>query len=204
MRPDRNDTRKRRDRGFTLPEMAVSGAVSAFLMLAAYELLLTGAEFQAEAESRIRLNQQARVSFETLMNGTIVNGGIGTDLTNQVQGVRGRTTLPLTALRNDYRLRLTDNGLQHDGDQVPGFTVQCTGAGAPLPDCTDADDTQTVTGWIATDPDLSDTTRSVDGRTVEAGITIVDPWQVQRPRGHPGEAVETYRTIITRRSEGLL
>ena len=89
-------------------------------------------------------------------------------------------------------------------DQVPGFTVQCTGAGAPLPDCTDADDTQTVTGWIATDPDLSDSTRSVDGRTVEAGITIVDPWQVQRPRGRPGEAVETYRTIITRRSEGLL
>ncbi len=202
MRPDRNDTRKRRDSGFTLPEMAVAGAVSAFLMLAAYELLLTGAEFQAEAESRIRLNQQARTSFETLMNGTVVNGGVGADLTDQVQGLRGQTTVPGTALRNDSRLRLSDNGLQHDGDQVPSFTIQCTGVAAPLPDCTYATDTQTVTGWIATDPTLSDTARSVDGRTVETGITIVDPWQVQRPRGRPGQAIEEYRTIITRRSEG--
>jgi type II secretory pathway pseudopilin PulG len=194
--------RKRRDAGFTLPELAVAGGVSAFLMLAAYELLLTGATFQAEAESRIRLNQQARSSFETLMNGSIVNGGIGTDLTDEVQGVRGQTTVPGTALRNNYRLRLTDNGLQHDGDQVPSFTIPCTGVGTPLPDCTDASDTQTVTGWIATDPTLTDTIRSVDGRTVEAGITIVDPWQVQRPRSRPGQAIEEYRSIITRRSEG--
>ncbi len=205
MRPS-HDTRPRRrkDAGFTLPEMAVAGAVSAFLMLAAFELLLTGAEFQAEAESRIRMNQQARGSFETLMNGTIVKGGLGFDFTDEVQGVRGQTTLPLTALRNNYRLRLSDNGLQHNGDQVPNFTVRCTGPGEPLPDCTGASDTETVTGWIATDPDLSDSVRSVDGRTVETGVTIVDPWQVQRPRGRPAEAIEQYRTIITRRSEGAL
>ncbi len=194
--------RNRRDAGFTLPELAVAGGVSAFLMLAAYELLLTGATFQAEAESRIRLNEQARTSFETLMNGSVVVGGTGTDLTDEVQGVRGQTTVPGTALRNDYRLRLTDNGLQHDGDQVPSFTIPCTGVGTPLPDCADASDTQTVTGWIATDPTLSDTARSVDGRTVETGITIVDPWQVQRPRSRPGQAIEEYRSIITRRSEG--
>lgn len=194
--------RKRRDAGFTLPELAVAGGVSAFLMLAAYELLLTGATFQAEAESRIRLNQQARTSFETLMNGAVVNGGVGTDLTDEIQGVRGQATLPASALRNDYRLRLTDNGLQHDGDQVPSFTIPCTGVGTPLLDCTGASDTQTVTGWIATDPTLSDTVRSVDGRTVETGIIIVDPWQVQRPRSRPGQAIEEYRSIITRRSEG--
>ena len=194
--------RNRRDTGFTLPELAVAGGVSAFLMLAAYELLLTGATFQAEAESRIRLNEQARTSFETLMNGSVVVGGTGTDLTDEVLGVRGQTTVPGTALRNDYRLRLTDNGLQHDGDQVPSFTIPCTGVGTPLPDCTGAGDTQTVTGWIATDPTLSDTARSVDGRTVETGITIVDPWQVQRPRSRPGQAIEEYRSIITRRSEG--
>lgn len=193
---------RRRDAGFTLPELAVAGTVSAFLMLVAYELLLTGAEFQAEATSRIRMNQQARASFETLMNGTIVPGGLGTDLSDEVQGIRGQITIPVTPMRNDYRLRLSDNGLQHDGDQVPTFTIQCTGPGVPLPDCIDAADTETVTGWMAADPVLSGTLRSVNGRTVEAGMTIVDPWQLQRRRGRPASAIDGYRTIITRRSEG--
>lgn len=201
----RNKSRtRRRDAGFTLSELAVAGTVSAFLMLVAYELLLTGAEFQAEATSQIRMNQQARASFETLMNGTIVPGGLGTDLSNQVQGVRGQTTIPVAPMRNDYRLRLSDNGLQHDGDQVPTFTIQCTGPATPLPDCINAADTETVTGWIAADPVLSGAQRSVNGMTVEAGVTVVDPWQLQRRRGRPAAAVDGYRTIITRRSEGAL
>ncbi|WP_417518829.1 PilW family protein [Minwuia sp.] len=193
---------RRQHGGFTLPELMIAGAIASFLMLVTWELLLQGAEIHAETEARARMNDQARQSFEILTHGGTASGGAtGTDGTGQVRGVRTGEAVP-AGLRTNGRLTLSGNGLQIDGDRSADQTITCIAANDPLPDCTGEGNVLTVRGWIAEDPTLQATTRSVAGRTVETGLGLADPLHVQRRQRRPGAESEDYRTIITRMTEG--
>lgn len=192
-----------RQRGFTLPELAIAGGIAAFLMLVAWELLLQGAEIKAESEARTRMNTQARQNFEMLLYGGKASGGAGgNDGTGEVRGIATGEALPAGTLREQFRLRVESNGLTIRGDETGNPRVTCTGPGEPLPDCTSAGAVLSVNGQLAADPALESATRSVSGHTVETGISVADPWQAARPNARPGSAVEDYRTIIMRMNEG--
>jgi len=194
---------RRRQSGFTLPELTIAGGIASFLLLVTWELLLQGAEHKAEIETRTRINAQAReVSRMIRLGGVAANGTIGTDGTGVVQGLKTAETGETTFARSLSRLTASGNGLSLSSSTTTTMTVDCDGAGDPLPDCASASDTVTVNGWMAADLAADSSVRSAGGITSETAITLTDPWQVQRSRRRPGTESETYRSIVGRLSEG--
>lgn len=196
-------TARRRQTGFTLPELTIAGAIASFLLLVTWELLLQGAETRAEVEARSRIDAQAREAYSIIrLGGVAANGALGNDGTGVVQGLRTGEAGDTAFTRAQSRLTATGNGLSMTNSRTTTMTIECSGAGAPLPDCASASDTVIVNGWLADAPTVDGTVRSAAGITSETGLTLTDPWQAQRPHRRPGTDTETYRSIVGRLSEG--
>lgn len=187
--------RRKRQAGFTLMEIMVAVTVSATVLTPALALLFATLEWRDEAAATIRLNQQARLTFDVLANGARA-GSNGTNGTPYIYGIRGRKVAPSGALRSNYSLQYVSNGLTVTGDTFAATTVTCTAAEQPLPDCTAAGQVKTVTGYLGRDVTLDAVNRSVSGRTVEAAITVTDPFEARRLE-NPRLASETYRGVFT-------
>jgi hypothetical protein len=159
-------------------------------------MLLKAFTWHDEIANRLTLNRQAREVMHILAEGGRSTTA-GTDATTNIYGMHQRKTAPAGTLRTNYRLQYTSNGKTLLSSQMAAMTVPCTGAARPLPDCVDASQTKTVDGWVASDVSLNSTTRSVGTRTTEVVVTLANPFAAQRQE-NPAEAVERYRTILTR------
>jgi hypothetical protein len=157
--------------------------------------MLNAYNWYAEVQSELALNREARQVFDLIGNGA-KSPTTGNDLTPYLYGLRGRNTTPAGALRTNYALQYPSNNLTARGDSMAVMTITCTGVAVPLPDCTAANQTKTVSGWIGSDPLLNSATRSSGNRTVEVTVTVTDPFQAQRAV-NPAMATETYRTVFT-------
>lgn len=187
--------RLRKSDGFTLPELMIAGAITSFLMLVTWELILQGADIEAESQARGRMNDQARQAFVMLDTG-------GVDTATDVRGIRTNENLPSGALADDGRLRVSDGGGVVLSDLGPESSVTCLAPLIPHPDCLLLGQTITVRGWFPATPEINSVLRSVNDRTVEVGVSITDPWLKRREQRRPDSEIETYRTIVTRMNEG--
>ncbi len=194
------DTAKPSEAGFTLIEVMIAGTLSLLLFLPAYAMLNQTTRFADIVQSRFRQSEQARQVLGVLGDGS---AQFGTQANARgfalVEGLRSRPTIPTGwPLRQSGQFTMTDsNNLVVTGDRVPALSVQCTGAGVPIPDCTGTE-TRAVQGWIGSDPSLVQSS----GQTVGVGISITDPFRAQRlarspSKGALGNATETYRTIFS-------
>lgn len=188
-----------REAGFTLIEAMIAGTLSLLVLLPAYAMLNRTYRFADVIQSRSQQNAQARQVLELLGDGS---APFGTQTNARgfamVEGLRSRPAMPTGwTLRQASQFTMSDsNSLVVSGDQVPSFSVQCAGAGFPIPDCTGAE-TRIVQGWLGRDPTLVQSSSS----TVGVGISITDPFRAQRLASTPSSAsvsgaTETYRTIF--------
>jgi Tfp pilus assembly protein PilW len=187
---------KRRQAGFTMMELMIATTLGMTLLTVALTLLNQSLEMAAEMEGRLRLNAQARSVFVVLSDGGRNITASGTDGTNEVYGLRRRQTATAGGFRQDYRLNYANNGLTLDGDTLATVTVDCNGTADPLPDCTGAADSETVTGWLGEDVTVENDARSVWDRTVETEFTLVNPYLVRRRRVANSQTIDRYQTIF--------
>ena len=186
--------RKARQKGFTLIEVMFAATTGLFVMLPAMEILFRSYAWYAEVQTLLTLNREAREAFDVVSNGgrLVTNGNDGTPY---VYGVHGRKAAPSGSLRNNYTLSYTSNNLNLRGDQMASMSIACTAAAKPLPDCA-VGQTKTVAGWIGSDATLTTSSRSINSRTVEITMTLVDPYEAQRIKV-PANAAASYRTVLT-------
>lgn len=188
-----------REAGFTLIEAMIAGTLSVLVLFPAYTMLNRTYRFADVIQSRSQQNAQARQVLELLGDGS---AAFGTQTNARgfamVEGLRSRPAIPTGwTLRQASQFTMPDsNGMVVSGDQIPSFSVQCSGPGAPVPDCTGAE-TRNVQGWLGRDPTLVQSSSS----TVGIGITITDPFRAQRlpstsSSASVSGATETYRTMF--------
>lgn len=185
--------------GFTLVEVMVAGTLSLLLFLPAYAMLRQTYRFADIVQSRFRQSEQARQVLGLLGDGS-AQFGTQTNARGfaMVEGLRSRPAIPTGwTLRKASQFTMSDsNGLVITGDGVAPLSLQCSGPGIPIPDCTGSE-TRIVQGWVGHDPSLVQSS----GQTVGVGISITDPFRAQRLAGSPGSgslgtATETYRTMF--------
>lgn len=184
------------DAGFTLAETLVAGTLVLLLVLPAMEILSRTYRFVGSVQSRARQSQEARQVLGLLGDGT---AEFGTQANprgfRMVEGLRGRATLPqnwpLRSVTAPGQFVMTDANVRVDGDAVAPVQVACTGAGAPIPDCTGTE-VRSVQGWLGADPQLAQA-----GRTISVGIAITDPFQARRRDPDLARITETFRTLFT-------
>lgn len=176
--------RLRRQRGFTLTELAFGGLIATGLSVVALELLLTSANVKMELDSQLRVNRAARQSLSIVAEGG-VDGG------STALGARARAGPPPVVLVDGEVLQMTSTGGTVTGDRNTPVTVTCVATGEPLPACTGPGTTVVVDGHLAAQPAFQDQARSVTDRTVETEILVRDPWAATRGHGR----VERYGTI---------
>jgi len=184
----------RAQRGFTLFELMAAVTISAAVLAPAMALMFAAMEWSTQSASQIRLNQQARLMQSALMDGMATTSS-GKDGVNYAYGLRGREEAPSGKWSNGYTLRYRSNNIWVEGDTFTTMTVSCTDVADPLPACS-GPGVQQVDGYLALEPEVEDDERSVDDRTVEVTLTIVDPFEAQRLE-NPREVTETYRLIAT-------
>ena len=188
-----------RQAGFTLIEVMIAGTLSLMVLLPAYAMLNRTYRFADVIQSRFQQNAQARQVLELLGDGS---AQFGTQANARgfamVEGLRSRPAIPPGwVLRQASQFSMTDsNGLVVTGDQVTPLSVQCNGAGVPIPDCTGAE-ARTVQGWLGRDPVLVQSS----SQTVGVGLSVTDPFRAQRlgnksSSGPAGAATELYRTMF--------
>lgn len=185
-------------RGFTLVELMIASVIAAGLAYAGFEVLRLGMEFSAENEARLRINEQARASFRTLVEGgRAAPGQSGDDGTRQVYGLRASVVTPSDTTASGGQLLYQNNGLLLSGDEVPSFEVQCTGMGEPIATCPNASDTVTVRGWVQ-DVSLDTASLAIDGRTIDVVLALADPMLLRRPTAKEGAASDRIVLLVRR------
>lgn len=184
--------RARRQRGFTLTELAFGGLIAAGLSVVALELLLANASVKMELESQLRVNASARNALSMIADGADGQAN-GTDSTTVAHGVRRRAGPLAINLADGEVLQFTSNGLTVAGDRISPLTITCVAAGDPLPSCASAGSTLTLDGSIAAQPRFQDQARSVFDKTLETELFVRDPYAAARRQGR----VERYGTIHT-------
>lgn len=184
----------RRQRGFTLFELMAAVTISTAVLAPAMALMFAAMEWSTQSASQIRLNQQARLIQGALIDGMATTSA-GKDGVNYAYGLRGREDAFSGKWSKGYMLRYRSNNIWVEGDTFTKMTVSCTDVADPLPACS-GPGAQQVDGYLALEPEVEDKDRSVDGRTVEVTLTIVDPFEAQRLE-NPREVTETYRLIAT-------
>lgn len=195
--------KRRRDRGFTLPELMIAGSTASFLLLVMWELLLQGSEIAAENEARARMNDQARQAMVMLTYGGTASGGAtGNDGTGLVPGVKTAGQNPSGALRDEGRLRVGGNGLTILSDEGPETQTTCLGPLIPLAECVLPGQIVVHKGWFESNPTLTGNIRSVDNETTEIGVEVTDARQKGRDQRRNDSETEDYWTITTRMTEG--
>ena len=188
--------RKKAQSGFTLIEVMIASVASMAVIVPAIAVMFNALDWYAEIQSQIAINRAAREAFDLIGDGART-ATAGNDGKPYAYGLRGRKAKPTGALRNNYTLRYQSNNKTVDGASFASITVTCSAVAAPLPDCTAAGQTKAVSGWIGSDVVLGTASRSIaSGRTVEATITITDPFAAQR-LPNPAMATQTYRTVFT-------
>lgn len=187
--------RRTAQRGFTLFEVMVAVTISSAVLTPAMAMLFTTIEWSTQANSHIRLNQQARQMFDILGNGARM-AEAGDDGVPYAYGLRGLDGVPPGKWRKDYQLEFKSNKLTATSDGFALQHIDCSGTAAPLPSCKNDKGHEHVRGYLAADPEIEDRDRSVDSRTVEISVTLTDPFQAQRLE-NPAEATETYRTVFS-------
>lgn len=187
--------RKPGQKGFTLLEVMFAATTGMFIMLPAIEIMFRSYAWYAEVQTQLTLNRQAREAFDVISNGGRLASN-GNDGTPYVYGMHGRKSAPSGSLRNNYTLSYLSNNLTLRGDTMASMTVTCSASAKPLPDCTAAGQSKTVAGWIGNDASLTTSLRSINSRTVEVILTMVDPYEAQRMKV-PANATTTYRTVLT-------
>lgn len=174
-------TGARRQRGFTLVELAFAGVIAAGLTLVALELLLQTTDAKLAMEGQIRMNKAARQTMTIIADGGR-STATGTDGLVGVYGARARNGAPATTLADGEVLTLDSNGLTIVGDRNSPVAVTCVGAGDPLPACVGTETLQ-LDGALVEAPIYKDDGRSVRDRTVEVEIKVRDPWAAARGDG---------------------
>ena len=200
MRPGRSQA------GFTLIELMTAATLTLLLSLALFQIVAQSQHMAEVMITRIRLNGEAREQFRLLADGGLLD--VAGDLT-PVPGYHGRNASPWSTAdltRVGYRLVLTDAGNSLRSRATSNFSVTCTAAGAPLPDCLGAEVRNPVSGGAGAGL-AEDASRSVAvNRTPEVTFTVIDPDRVPRgaatPRFQPEEYTETFWTILTLRVDG--
>ena len=188
--------RKQAQAGFTLLEMMIASVTSMAVLMPALVFMLRSYDWYASVESDLMLNRKARQVFDVIGNGARASAN-GNDGSPNVYGIHGRHLAPNeNALRSNYKFQYASNNLTVTGDAIATQTITCTGSGAPMPDCSSAGQSKTVTGWMGDAFNLNASSRNVAGRTVEVTITLTDPFQAQRA-DNSATATQTYRTILT-------
>ena len=187
--------RKTSQAGFTLIEVMIASVASMAVIAPALAFMFDAYDWYAEVQSDLQLNREARQVFDLIGNGA-KSATNGNDTKPYLYGIRGRKAKPAGTLRTNYTLQYQSNNLTMMGDSIASMTVTCTAVDVPLPDCTAANQTKTVAGWIGDDLSLNSTNRSAGSRTVEVTVTLTDPFQAQRA-ANPATATETYRTVFT-------
>jgi Tfp pilus assembly protein PilV len=182
--------------GFTLIEVMIASVTSMFVIMPALVFMFRSYDWYTSAESELMLNRKARQVFDLIGNGARGSAN-GNDGTPYLYGIRGRHAAPSqNTLRSNYRLQYSSNNLTITGDALASQTITCTGNGVPLPDCTSAGQSKTVTGWIGNNFKVNSTNLSAAWRTVQVTVTLTDPFQAQRA-DDPTTATQTYRTLFT-------
>ena len=187
--------RKTSQAGFTLFEVMVVSVTSMAVIAPAIAFMFDAYDWYAEIQSEIAVNREARQVFDLVGNGA-KSATNGNDSKPYLYGIRGRKLAPSGALRSNYALQYQSNNLTAMGDSFAVMTVTCTAVAVPLLDCTAANQTKTVTGWIGNDLSLNSASRSAGNRTVEVIVTITDPFQAHRA-ANSATATETYRAVFT-------
>ena len=185
----------RDDAGFTLVEVMVAGTLSVLMALPAYSLLSATYRFADKVQSRFRQSEEARQVLSLLGDGSVLfgtqNNARGFPM---VEGLRSRVAAPAAkTLRLTTGFVMSDsNGLSIAGDTVPPLQISCSAAAVPIPDC-QGTETQTVQGWLGSDPVLV----AASPQTVGVSVSIIDPYRAQRMGKAPASVAEGYRSIFS-------
>ena len=173
----------------------IVSVTSMAVLVPATAFMFDAFEWYSEVQSSLAINRQARLVFDLMQSGakTATNGNDGKPY---AYGLRGRKVAPTGTLRSNYMLQYASNNKTVTGDSFATLTVTCTAVSVPLPDCSAANQTKAVTGWMGDDVLLNSITRSVKNRTVEVTVTITDPFQAQRATNSKF-ATEIFRTVVT-------
>ena len=184
-----------RESGFSLFEMMTATTVVMVMAVPTTAMLLKTLSWYNEVNSQLASNRQAREVADILLNGGNATTN-GTDSTTNIYGIRARRLAPTGTLRSNYVLQYGSNGHTLTSATFGTQTVGCKAAGNPLPDCS-ATESKTVQGWLGSDVSLNSTVRSVNAKTTEVLVTMVNPYQAQRAEV-PAHAIERYRLIVYR------
>ncbi len=180
-----------------LEQMTSLGAVAA-IVLPVVGLFAGSAAFLDSAESRFEFNRQARQAFSIVIDGgQDIKGGPGTDGSSYAYGLHSRKDAfnePIT----DFQIHLTTNGITIKGDKVSPETFDCAAKDDPVGECKNHNDDFTLEGWFDKDESkLEDNHRSVNDRTVEVFMRLINPYLLKDGVTEQERLTESYRMIAT-------
>lgn len=188
----------KRQQGFTLVELMFASFLGFLLILPVFGLLFQSVDIAASLETKAKLNAQARETLDMLGDGVSHGGGVdvfgirGSDATGVFSGTnigRDADIGPDSYLNDQFELK---GGLLETAKISP-INITCLGVGDPFPVCTGAGE-MTVNGYLYDDPKLL-ATRSINTRTRELEIEIIDYVGVARDNTSLQNNREIYRTI---------